>query len=247
MLGSSQNISCPNTVLNTIVAEELTQFADELEVMKPTDMNEALIGLIRRTYINHKRIIYSGNGYSDEWRTEAKKRGLTEFKTTAESLPHYTDIKNLALFEKHKVYSPSELHARENILLSNYYKVITIEAKTMVYMLRKQILPAVFEYEAKLAKIIQTKNAIGIACPIEDKMLNAINDPLKDVANYLDLLEDLLKENFTNDKQSAEFAKNKICPLMDSIRTLIDEIETHVSKEDWPIPDYNDILFKSIL
>jgi glutamine synthetase len=229
------------------VAEELTQFADELEVMKPADMNEALIQLIRRTYINHKRIIYSGNGYSDEWKAEAKKRGLTEFKTTAESLPHYTDIKNLALFEKHKVYSPSELHARENILLSNYYKVITIEARTMVYMLRKQILPAVFEYEAKLAKIIQTKQASGIASPIEAKMLNAIDKPLNDAANYLELLEDLLKENFTNDKQSAEFAKNKIFPLMETIRTLTDEIETHVSKSDWPIPDYNDILFKSIL
>ncbi len=247
MLGSSENISCPNTVLNTIVAEELTQFADELEAKKPDNMNDALTQLIRRTYINHKRIIYSGNGYSDEWKAEAKKRGLTEFKSTAEALPHYTDVKNLALFEKHKVYSPSELHARENILLSNYYKIINIEAKTMSYMLRKQILPAVFEYEAKLATIIQTKKTGGITSPIEEKMLMAINEPLEDVSNHLNQLEKLLKQTFTNDKQSAEFAKDKLLPLMESIRALTDEIETNVSKNDWPIPDYNDILFRSIL
>ena len=157
MLGSNLNISCPNTILNTIVAEELTQFADELECVKQKDMTKSLIALIQKTLKNHKRIIFSGNGYSDVWKKEAQKRGLLELKTTADALPHYTDPKNLQLFEKHNVYSASELHARESILLTNYYQVVQIEAKTMAYMLRKQILPAIFSYEAKLAQIIQTK------------------------------------------------------------------------------------------
>ena len=247
MLGSNLNISCPNTILNTIVAEELTQFADELECVKKEDMTKALIALIQKTLKNHKRIIFSGNGYSDEWKKEAEKRGLLELKTTADALPHYTDPKNLQLFEKHNVYSASELHARESILLTNYYQVIQIEAKTMAYMLRKQILPAIFSYEAKLAQIIQTKKSSGIDAPLEVKILKNINTPLELVSNHLDTLETLIHKETTTEKQAARFAADELLPLMETIRQLTDVIETNVSKEDWPLPDYNDILFKSML
>lgn len=247
MLGSNLNISCPNTILNTIVAEELTQFADELECVKQEDMTKALIALIQKTLKNHKRIIFSGNGYSDEWKKEAQKRGLLELKTTADALPHYTDPKNLQLFEKHNVYSASELHARESILLTNYYQVVQIEAKTMAYMLRKQILPAIFSYEAKLAQIIQTKKSSGIDAPLEVKILKNINTPLELVSNHLDTLEVLINKETTTEKQAARFAADELLPLMETIRQLTDVIETNVSKEDWPLPDYNDILFKSML
>ena len=247
MLGSNLNISCPNTILNTIVAEELTQFADELECVKQEDMTKALIALIQKTLKNHKRIIFSGNGYSDEWKKEAQKRGLLELKTTADALPHYTDPKNLQLFEKHNVYSASELHARESILLTNYYQVVQIEAKTMAYMLRKQILPAIFSYEAKLAQIIQTKKSSGIDAPLEVKILKNINTPLELVSNHLDTLETLINKATTTEKQAARFAADELLPLMETIRQLTDVIETNVSKEDWPLPDYNDILFKSML
>lgn len=247
MLGSNLNISCPNTILNTIVAEELTQFADELECVKQEDMTKALIALIQKTLKNHKRIIFSGNGYSDEWKKEAQKRGLLELKTTADALPHYTDPKNLQLFEKHNVYSASELHARESILLTNYYQVVQIEAKTMAYMLRKQILPAIFSYEAKLAQIIQTKKSSGIEAPLEVKILKNINTPLELVSNHLDTLESLISKETTTEKQAARFAADELLPLMETIRQLTDVIETNVSKEDWPLPDYNDILFKSML
>ena len=247
MLGSNLNISCPNTILNTIVAEELTQFADELECIKQEDMTKALIALIQKTLKNHKRIIFSGNGYSDEWKKEAQKRGLLELKTTADALPHYTDPKNLQLFEKHNVYSASELHARESILLTNYYQVVQIEAKTMAYMLRKQILPAIFSYEAKLAQIIQTKKSSGIDAPLEVKILKNINTPLELVSNHLDTLEVLINKETTTEKQAARFAADELLPLMETIRQLTDVIETNVSKEDWPLPDYNDILFKSML
>ncbi len=247
MLGSNLNISCPNTILNTIVAEELTQFADELECVKQEDMTKALVSLIQKTLKNHKRIIFSGNGYSDEWKKEAKKRGLLELRTTADALPHYTDPKNLQLFEKHNVYSASELHARESILLTNYYQVVQIEAKTMAYMLRKQILPAIFSYEAKLAQIIQTKKSSGIEAPMEVKILKNINTPLELVSNHLDTLEELISKPTTTEKQAARFAADELLPLMETIRKLTDTIETNVSKEDWPLPDYNDILFRSML
>ena len=247
MLGSNLNISCPNTILNTIVAEELTQFADELECVKQEDMTKALIALIQKTLKNHKRIIFSGNGYSDEWKKEAEKRGLLELRTTADALPHYTDPKNLQLFEKHNVYSASELHARESILLTNYYQVVQIEAKTMAYMLRKQILPAIFSYEAKLAQIIQTKKSCGIEAPMEVKILKNINTPLELVTNHLDTLETLINKETTTEKQAARYAADELLPLMETIRKLTDTIETNVSKEDWPLPDYNDILFRSML
>ncbi len=246
-LGSNLNISCPNTILNTIVAEELTQFADELECSNSEDMTQSIIQLIRKTLKEHKRILFSGNGYSEQWREEAKKRGLLELKTTADALPHYTDPKNLQLFEKHGVYNASELHARENILLTNYYQVIQIEAKTMAYMLRKQILPAIFAYEAKLAQIIQTKKSSGIDTPLEVKILKNINTPLVLVSDHLDTLEKLISKEVSNEKEAARFAADELLPLMNTIRKLTDEIEINVSKEDWPLPDYNEILFKSML
>ena len=173
-------------------------------------------------------------------------RGLQELKTTADALPHYTDPKNLALFEKHKVYSANELHARENILLENYYQVISIEAKTMAYMLRKQILPSVFEYESKLATIIQTKKTSGIASPLEEKILFNVNEPLELVSKHLENLEDLMEQSPENEKDKAKFAASKLLPLMEAIRILTDTIEKNISKDFWPLPDYNELLFQSI-
>ncbi len=245
MLGSNLNISCPNTILNTIVAEELDQFATELECYPKEMMTEALIGIVRRTLKEHNRIVFSGNGYSEEWKQEAARRGLLELKTTADALPHYTDPKNLALFAKHNVYQPHELHARENILLTNYYQVIVIEAKTMIYMLRKEILPAIFSYEAKLAQIIQTKKSCGIVAPMEEKILKDINSPLEIVSDHVDKLETLLQVNPESEKEAARFAADALLPLMEAIRALTDTIEKNVSKSEWPLPDYNDILFKS--
>ena len=247
MLGSSLNISCPNTILNTIVAEELTQFADELECADMHNINDALINLIRKTWNNHKRIIFSGNGYSQSWKEEAKKRGLLELKTTADALPHYTDSENLSLFEKHNVYTAHELHARENILLTNYYQVIEIEAKTMSYMLHKQILPAVLNYEAKLASIVANKKNIGLSTKMEDKLLQNINKPFESVFNSLERLDQLIGFDRTDTKEAANFAAKELLPLMETIRKSTDRIEQNISKKDWPMPDYNDILFKNAL
>ncbi len=246
MLGSALSISCPNTILNTIVAEEMTQFANELDCYPAEDIHQKTIDLIRRVYSEHQRIIYSGNGYSEEWRQEALKRGLTELKTSADALPHYTAPKNLEMFESHGVYTASELHARENILLQNYYQIIAIEGRTMAYMLRKQILPAVFEYEAKLASIIQTKKTCGIQAPIEQEILQKINSPLEEVNKHLPELEDLLSQEISDAKQASRFAAEELLPLMEAIRQLTDQIEINVSQDSWPIPDYNEMLFEYI-
>lgn len=245
MLGSEDNISCPNTILNTIVAEELTQFATELECCESSNITEATIQLIRRTLKEHKRILYSGNGYSEEWRQEALSRGLLEFKTSADALVHYTDPKNLELFKRHNIYSASELHARENILLMNYYQVIHIESKTMVYMLRKQILPAVFAYQAQLADIMQSKQAVGVSVAMEQKMMQKINEPLETLDTLLEQLEEINAKDVNEAKAASTFAATEILPLMETIRQLTDTIESNMPKKAWPMPDYNDILFQS--
>lgn len=245
MLGSEDNISCPNTILNTIVAEELTQFATELECCESSNITEATIQLIRRTLKEHKRILYSGNGYSEEWRQEALSRGLLEFKTAADSLVHYTDPKNLELFKRHNIYSASELHARENILLMNYYQVIHIESKTMVYMLRKQILPAVFAYQAQLADIMQSKQAVGVSVAMEQKTMQKINAPLETLDTLLEQLEEINAKDVNEAKAASTFAATEILPLMETIRQLTDTIESNMPKKAWPMPDYNDILFQS--
>lgn len=246
MLGSHLNISCPNTILNTIVAEEFDQFSSELECYPKEQRVDALIQIIRRTLKNHNRICFSGNGYAQEWKEEAEARGLLELKTTADALPHYTDPKNLILFAKHNVYTPQELYARENILLQNYYQVVLIEAKTMIYMLRKEILPAIFDYEAKLAKIIQSKKACSLSSSCEEKILQKINGLLEQLFDALDQLERDTEKKIEGEKNRARFAADELLPIMETVRALSDEIEQNVGKKEWPLPDYNDILFHSL-
>ena len=244
MLGSNLNISCPNTILNTIVAEELTQFAAELECCSKDNMMDATIQLIRKTIKDHKRIIYSGNGYSEEWHQEALERGLLEFRTTADAIPHYTDPKNLDLFDKHSVYTANELHARETILLQNYYQIVSVEAKTMLYMLKKQILPAVFKYQNDLATIVQNKRTMNLNCTMEETILSNLDDNLNELNNDYTSLESLTLTSHSDAKESSRFAADELLPVMERIRTYVDAIESDIPKEYWPIPDYNDILFQ---
>lgn len=148
MVGSSTNIACPNFIINTIVAEELRVFADRLE--KAKDFNTELNVLIKETVAEHKRILFSGNNYSSEWQKEAKRRGLSNYKTTFDALPHYTDKKNVELFERHKILSEQEIHSRMEILLENYCNIIHIEALTAIDIARKEITPVVIDYQGFL-------------------------------------------------------------------------------------------------
>ena len=176
-LGSQLNIACPNIMLNTIIADELEQFADELEGKE--DFNGALNALIKRVIKEHKRIIFNGDGYADAWKAEAAKRGLTNLPTTVDALPHYTDEKNVKLFTKHKIYTEVEMQSRQDIILETYAKTINIEALTASDMVKRDILPAVSSYVAELASGVATKKAISddIPCEAELDIIKRLSGP----------------------------------------------------------------------
>ena len=165
MLGSAINIACPNIMINTMVAEELRLFADELE--GAADFKAAVFALIKREVAAHKRIIFNGNGYDDAWVAEAEKRGLHNLKSTAEALPHNTDEANVELFARHNVYTREEMESREEALLEEYYKTLHIEALTMSDMVREEILPACVAYEKDLADTVKVKKDAGVAGGME--------------------------------------------------------------------------------
>lgn len=244
-LGSSQSISGPNIILNTIVAEELKQFADELEGAE--DFTEKLNELIKKTIKEHKRIIFNGDGYSDEWKAEAEKRGLLNLKTTVDALPTFLAPKNVELFTKHKIFTEKEMESRYEILLETYSKVINIEGLTMVDMAKKQILPAVNSYIGDLASTAKKKLAVteGLSCKMEKDLLeklSVLEDSAYDKANKLAaLLEEGGK--ISDGLAQATFYKDQILPAMEELRSDCDALEVDTAESSWPFPQYGDLLF----
>lgn len=244
-LGSSQSISGPNIILNTIVAEELKQFADELEGAE--DFTEKLNELIKKTIKEHKRIIFNGDGYSDEWKAEAEKRGLLNLKTTVDALPTFLAPKNVELFTKHKIFTEKEMESRYEILLETYSKVINIEGLTMVDMAKKQILPAVNSYIGDLATTAKKKLAVteGLSCRMEKDLLeklSVLEDSAYDKANKLAaLLEEGGK--ISDGLAQATFYKDQILPAMEELRSDCDALEVDTAESAWPFPQYGDLLF----
>ena len=244
-LGSSQSISGPNIILNTIVAEELKQFADELEGAE--DFTEKLNELIKKTIKEHKRIIFNGDGYSDEWKAEAKKRGLLNLKTTVDALPTFLAPKNVELFTKHKIFTEKEMESRYEILLETYSKVINIEGLTMVDMAKKQILPAVNSYIGNLASTAKKKLSVteGLSCRMEKDLLeklSVLEDSAYDKANKLAaLLEEGAK--ISDGLAQATFYKDQILPAMEALRSDCDALEVDTAESSWPFPQYGDLLF----
>ena len=254
MPGSTFNVACTNTILNTAVAESLRQFADELEGVE--NFEQALSELIVREIKAHKRIIFNGNGYDDAWIAEAKKRGLYNLASTPDALPHYTDKKNLQLFTRHGVYTPVEVGSREEILLEEYSKTIRIEALTMLDMLRKLILPACAKFSKDLAEGVMIKKQIGVDAPCEAELVAKITEKTAQLAAAQGVLAD--KVNAANSVLTEEFAaapggrgarrlsryyRDEVLPAMQAARGLADELENLVAKDYWPFPTYSDILF----
>lgn len=246
MLGSAISIACPNIMLNTIVAEELRQFADELE--KAEDFKKSLNRLIRRTIKEHKRIIFNGDGYSEEWPVEAEKRGLSNLKTTADALPHYIDEKNVELFAQHKIYTKTEVHSRYEIILDTYIKTLNIEALTMLDMAKKDILPAVSDYTGKLSGTILSKKSVlaDIPCEAETELLREISS-LQDCAyRKVHALDDAVlsvKEQGDDILDIAVFYKDNVIPAMQELRAVVDELETLIPEDNWPMPTYGNLIF----
>ncbi|MGN0606137.1 MAG: glutamine synthetase III [Oscillospiraceae bacterium] len=245
MLGSADSISCTNTIMNTIVAEILDEFATVLE--NADDFEEALTELLITTYREHKRVIFNGNGYSDEWLKEATEvRGLNNYVSTVDCMPHYTDEKNIKMFEKFKVYSRAELASRTEILLENYSKVINIEALTMIDMSRKQILPAVMRYTKEICDIVVSKKSAGFAGGTEEKLAARLTNLTSSLDDATEILENKLinTKSVEGAEALAGYYRNEVFVAMQSLRAVADELETIVAADVWPFPVYSDMLFK---
>ena len=244
MLGSSQSISGPNTALNTIMAEELGQFADELEGAE--DFNAALHDLVKRVLTDHQRIIFNGNGYEDTWVREAEKRGLSNLTCTADALKTYLQPKHIALFAKHRVFTEEELTARNEIHLENYCEVIGIEARTMSDMVKREIFPAVSSFSGDLASAIGAKKSVlaDLDCTAEEELLRKVTGLMNCMVREREALEAALtKKDFPDAYEAAHYYKYTIFAAMDELRKTVDELETMTAAEYWPYPSYTDLLF----
>jgi len=246
MLGSTFSIACTNVILNTIVAESLKEFADELEGKE--DFESALDEVIKKTLKKHMRIVFNGNNYSEEWVEEAERRGLLNLRTTVDALPYYIKEKNINLFVNNNIYTEVEMHARYEILLEEYSKVINIEALTMVDMTRKQILPAVTKFMKELSDTIISKKAVGLAnsCDMEKGTLTQISGFANKLYEEVEKLNTLLTkvDNYTDALENATFYKSQIIPAMEAVRSAADSLELLVGKEYWPFPTYSDLIYR---
>ena len=241
MLGASQSISGPNIALNTIMAEELKQFADELEASR--DFQADLPKLIRRVFTEHQRIIFNGNGYDEAWLKEARKRGLSNLTSTADALPMYTAPKNVDLFVKHGIYTKEEIEARAEIHIENYTTVLTIEAKTMADMIRHQILPAVSDYADQLCQRAYHKDAMGVPHQYETStamQIGTLTDALQ--ADCAKLEADLAAIPVGSIK-AMNYCHEVLIPDMAEARKAADQLETLTASKSWPFPVYSDLLF----
>ena len=243
MLGSSFSIAGPNIILNTIVAESLDQFADELEGAE--DFMAAVKALIKKTFIEHKRIVFNGNGYSDEWVKEAKKRGLLNLQSAPEALPYFRTAKNIALFEKHGIFSALEVESRTDILLENYTKVLNIEALTMIDMMTKDIMPAVTTYIKELSDTANSAKAVGIDAKTQITIAKKLSDLCTAGYKNLETLKTKVHkaESISNLQDKAMLYRTDVLTAMDALRKTADEMEVNTAEKYWPMPTYGDILF----
>jgi len=241
MLGSSQSIAGPNIALNTIMAEELGKFADELE--QADDFDAALQKLVCRTFTEHQRIIFGGNGYSSDWTVEAAKRGLSNYPSTAKCLPTYIDQKNIDLVTRHGIYTEDEFRARHEINLDAYRKIINIEAKTCVDMVLHQILPAAFHYSSDLSSAIKTKIELRIPCNAEMKIAEKLSNASNALYDCCVKLQRDLQKIPEGKENIVNYYHDVIVADMDALREQADILETLTDKSYWPYPTYSDLLF----
>ncbi len=244
-LGSALNIACPNYMLNTMVAEELSQFYDALK--DAGDTETAIKALVRETLTAHQRIIFNGDNYSDEWVKEAERRGLYNLKSLPEALSHFMDEKNVNLFVKNNIISKDELRARYEIDLETYCKQLNIEALTMVDMARKNITPAVSAFVRELTDTALAKKALSdsISVNVELDLINSLTEQLEKFVSLTDELENETHAAAAiEDNQEKAFAyRNRVFAKMEALRAVGDEMETHTSADFWPYPSYTDLLF----
>ena len=246
-LGSAISIACPNIMLNTIAAEEFRQFADELE--GSGDLERDARAIVRRVMREHKRILFNGDGYSQAWVEEAKKRGLLNLPTTVDCLPRYLDQKNVELFVRHKIYTEAEMEARYETIMEEYSNTLRIEALTMSSMVRQEVLPAIESYTAELASAISAKRAVApdIPCAMESallRQLSALSDQAYQQVGDLDQALTDPRTKSPNILTTATYYKDGIIPRMESLRAVVDQAEQNMPAARWPFPSYAELMFR---
>jgi glutamine synthetase len=245
-LGASQSVSFPATVLNTIVAEALDEIVTELEgaTAKGVAIGEALRALLAREVPKFKRILFNGDGYSQEWQEEAARRGLLNLRSTMDALPLLTDEKNVALFERYEVLSHRELESRKEIRLDTYFKTINIEGETTASMGRTMILPAALRYLSELLEVAERGKSVGVESSAATRVLKDVTGLVDEFQSALEVLVARNAELGGDDIHSkAEHMRSNIIPAMESVRSLADRLEKVIPDDLWPLPTYRDMLF----
>ena len=244
MLGSKFSIAGPNFVMNTMVAEVLRQFADSLE--QSDDFQRDLTLLVRKTFREHKRIIFNGNSYSAEWAAEAERRGLSNLKTTVDALPAFLTPRSVELFKRHRVLTESEIHSRCEILLEHYCKTIHIEALTMANLVKAEVIPACVAYQNELARLLKRKKAFGAYdAALEGHLLNSISAHAANLLQKLDVLEEAAARPTEGQEvlACACFCRDSVIPAMAELRIVVDELEAIMAAKHWPLPTYAQMLY----
>ncbi len=245
MVGSSATLSTPNMVLNSIVAEMLCRISDRLENIDKEKLHEEVYGIVKEMYTQHKKVIFNGNNYSEEWINEAKKRGLIHIDNSIDAYEASVAPKNVSLFEKLNIMSKKELESRKEIYLSNYELSANIEAKTMLMMAKREILPAGLEWVNKLADDLHKVKNVGGNSVVVQKLFDEANATLTDLNNALNRLE----ESWNNTEKKVTLYdkcihfRDVVSKDMLDLRKAADNLETQVSRKIWPFPTYADILF----
>ena len=245
-LGSSLNIACPNYMLNTMVAEELSEFYDELK--DADDMDAAIKALVKKVFTEHQNIIFNGNNYAPEWVEEAERRGLLNLKSLPDAMEHFLDKKNVDLFVKNKICSADEIRARYEIELESYSKQINIEALTMIDMAKKNILPAVTSYVRDLTDTALAKKALSDAIPtsVEEDLITSLSNKLVCFSKKTAELEEAVikASDYSDDNlKYAKYYRETVFALMQELRAVGDAMETETASEYWPYPSYGELLF----
>ena len=247
MPGSSVNVSDANTVLDTAVAKTLKEFADAMEARGDMEFEHAALNWVRKSLQAHKRILFSRDGYSEEWHVEAERRGLCNFATTADALPCFVAEKNLELFSEMGVLSPVEARSRYEVKLEKYNKLMNIEANTMEVMARRTYLPVISAYATKIAKGITTVTAAMPDAPMshEHRELKTLTEGVNAIYDGLDALRDahVAAEAIADSQEQANAYAHKVRPAMDALRAAVDAMEPIVASDYWPVPTYDDMLF----
>ena len=245
MCGSQQNLSDPNVVLNTAVAEVCDEFATAMEGKEGDEFTAAALEWVKATLKEHHRIIFEGNGYSEEWEVEAEKRGLPNFKTTVDALPQMVKDENIAFFDKYGVLNEAEVHARYVSKAEQYAKLLNIEANTMVDMAKRLYIPAISEYSSSLAASVATKAELGIEAKAEKELVVSLTGGLDAIYTAVaDLESKNADAREVEDPQAeCEAYRDVVIPAMDALRAAVDEMETIVAEDYWPVPSYNSMLF----